>query len=1568
MFLSQTSHSNSLVPTLSLFGQPQSSTTFSMHSAPRTLFGSATNTANNFPNSLNTNSLGNANSLFGSNFSVPHSNSFFSNSPRVGIFSTNSLNPAPTPTSSIFSNSNSSNIFSSQSKQGSVGFPAHSTSGNIFQQTSIYTNSTGPGTPIPFRAVQSSDSVMKAGSQVNVQVRLECIPAMKEYENKSLEELRFEDYIAGRKGISNVGFLSQTGIQPGIFSLSNNNSSSKGTFNYMNNPMHSNNQYSPQSSGLFTTKPQTPSLFSQVSQGTKTLSNNYNALFGSTPLTSNSSLFPQQIGNQFSTFLPNANHNSTYLTQSIQPASVFTSQPNSNFFGSKSTNVPVNNPIGFSFGQNFNPQLGKPLSLLSGQPSTQSTGLPSSSLSTQLVGFPPKPFDQSLPRMSTPFGLTNSLMNPSPQLNPLQGELVRNSFLTSNETTDSLERQLLLLARIPFGDSQLFRDAKQTVENLRVEKRSNDCNILPEKTIFNFKQTAPSGNMFKMKIHSTHLCNNTRDIPSSTFFHRLDDQPILQHSFDSQVLVSRKFSVKNLELTSKDGHGFLTPDNTFLDTPSLKTNLQTKHSNDKQVNSENFSKDVFQHQLVDTDSIIQDLESCVAPEVQHIKIDDLESSLIDDHHIHHVLLSLTRSDYSTLPSCKEIIHLFTHDLKLIVHEFTIIRKGFGQIQFPGFTDITGLDLDQIVFIERKEVTVYPIESKKPKCGVGLNKEAIVSLSEVWPIDKSSRQDIHDPVKILSSRYYEKVEKSTEKLGAQFIDYDIHKGIWKFRVGHFSKYKLIISDSSDGEEDQSKTDVKIGTPITKVITEPTVTAINDDAHIQLIDQSNWDDMFLDGKKSLNSNLIQPSTETSSMRHLFFQNHVSIASKNSPECNSISFLSHNPLTLDGNKSYYKPYHHTYLIIQDYNIPKPLTFKFISLVDADKSIIHQRIKYIADSSCLINRSFRPCWGRSAILSLSLPSNNALFPKFSIKLMRCSPFNENHYSSILLLDSLVNSLLLHPGSNDIKLAMVNNRELFTHIVSPKLIQFFFEIQSRNSENDFMYSDNIWKLVSILWYNDVGLSSNYPNTYSSSIDYLDNFINWLSGINLSFKRIHTNNQSELYLFDILSELTMGNIDKASSIAVVHSDYQLALSISQGINTPLCKCKSQFQAQISFWTSHQISDFLSPIRIFIYGILSGDLKEFFDFPRMNWLQSLLLLCLFIEAPNNPVFKSFISYKSYCLNRQFPQPIPLHYDELLSSRKSSVDIFYTLMAKAYLNDFSLSSVFDVSGYTSYLLDYSFSFELLLALFGLEFSDSTLQSHIAINFANQLVLLGSWHFAIFILLFLPPSTHKIPAINSIVEMECSKKFSLSPQEIFVTECLFFETKTLFYFKSCLANYMRSYNLFFNCSIHAQEVNLAHEIIVQRFVFPYVIDDKLQPLKEKLRLIEYQGRTNQIQSWEFEGSIYLDYIRIYETINKLLNGNKCSGSELDDLLLGVRSLCVRISQLNFKDYRTKDFLVVNEVSKNLVLFLKIITTIQKHYHPKETFSQQTVHYLIKLPLISDNFTGICSEMCDKYLAEID
>ena len=54
------------------------------------------------------------------------------------------------------------------------------------------------GTTIKFSPVNGNDTMMKNNTSVNINTKHQCITVMKEYDNKSLEELRIEDYAENR--------------------------------------------------------------------------------------------------------------------------------------------------------------------------------------------------------------------------------------------------------------------------------------------------------------------------------------------------------------------------------------------------------------------------------------------------------------------------------------------------------------------------------------------------------------------------------------------------------------------------------------------------------------------------------------------------------------------------------------------------------------------------------------------------------------------------------------------------------------------------------------------------------------------------------------------------------------------------------------------------------------------------------------------------------------------------------------------------------------------------------------------------------------------------------------------------------------------------------------------------------------------------------------------------------------------------------------------------------------------------------------------------------------------------
>lgn len=162
---------------------------------------------------------------------------------------------------------------------------------------------------------------------------------------------------------------------------------------------------------------------------------------------------------------------------------------------------------------------------------------------------------------------------------------------------------------------------------------------------------------------------------------------------------------------------------------------------------------------------------------------------------------LKRPGYYTIPPLNQLGSLTDENGNCYVEEFVVGREGYGSVTFPGKINIAGLNLDEIVHFHPKEIDVYPDDSKKPPVGKELNREAIITLENVWPVDKTSHKPIKDPERLKKMGYREKIEKSTLKIDAQFINYVPETGSWVFKVDHFSKYGLL--EDSDEEMDVTK---------------------------------------------------------------------------------------------------------------------------------------------------------------------------------------------------------------------------------------------------------------------------------------------------------------------------------------------------------------------------------------------------------------------------------------------------------------------------------------------------------------------------------------------------------------------------------------------------------------------------------------------------------------------------------------------------------------------------------------------------------------------------------------------
>ncbi|KAJ6638700.1 Nuclear pore complex protein Nup98-Nup96 [Pseudolycoriella hygida] len=165
-------------------------------------------------------------------------------------------------------------------------------------------------------------------------------------------------------------------------------------------------------------------------------------------------------------------------------------------------------------------------------------------------------------------------------------------------------------------------------------------------------------------------------------------------------------------------------------------------------------------------------------------------------------VTLTRAKYYTIPPLDKLEEYMNEDGSCIVPNFTIGRKGYGNVYFNEPIDIAGLNLDELVHFRHKEVIIYADDENKPPVGTELNRKAQITLDQVWPHDKTLHEAIKDKERLELMDYEGHLRRVCEKHDTRFIEYRPETGSWVFRVEHFSKYGL-----NDSDEDETPVDPK-----------------------------------------------------------------------------------------------------------------------------------------------------------------------------------------------------------------------------------------------------------------------------------------------------------------------------------------------------------------------------------------------------------------------------------------------------------------------------------------------------------------------------------------------------------------------------------------------------------------------------------------------------------------------------------------------------------------------------------------------------------------------------------------
>uniref|UniRef100_A0A673NMI3 Nuclear pore complex protein Nup98-Nup96 n=1 Tax=Sinocyclocheilus rhinocerous TaxID=307959 RepID=A0A673NMI3_9TELE len=695
-----------------------------------------------------------------------------------------------------------------------------------------------------------------------INTKHQCITAMKEYESKSLEELRFEDYQAGRKGPSNP-MAAGTG---GLFGAAATATPSTGTGLFGSSTPNTGFSFGQNktsfgtSTGAFGTT--TGSLFGQPQQqhlfkpfGSATTTQNNTFSFGNS---SSMGLFGNTAASQAGGLFGNTNTS----TATGFGTGIF-GQTNTGFGNVGTQNLFGNKPAGFGATTTSAPSFGTGTGLFANKPTlTLGTNTNSSTFGFGATGtgvglFGSKTATTGLGTgLGTGFGgavgtgQTSLFGNNQNKLGSTLGSVGTfgtGGFNTGANTlnfgapqqpvalTDPnasaaqqavLQQQINALAYSPFGDSPLFRnplsDPKKKEERL---KPTNPAAQKALTTPTQYKLTPRPATRVRPKALSSSGSSK-----SQLFDGLDDDEPSLNNGAFMPRKSIKKLVLKNLNNSSlynssvhreaddlaspseypQNGLGEVTVERSGeddLEVSKFYTNPITKpipHAQPSPLLQDTISEFNMRGTASHRNGLEASSEdiSLAEDSIQEERDEELEALKPP----HPAGIVLARVGYYTIPSMEELGRMLNENGECIVENFTVGRKGYGSVFFSGEVNLTNMNLDEIVHFRRKEIIVYPDDKDKPPAGEGLNGRAEVTLDGVWPNDKTTCSQIKSLERLTEMNYEGRLEAASRKQGARFLEYRPETGSWVFEVAHFSKYGLQESDEEE-EVPPAKLDLK-----------------------------------------------------------------------------------------------------------------------------------------------------------------------------------------------------------------------------------------------------------------------------------------------------------------------------------------------------------------------------------------------------------------------------------------------------------------------------------------------------------------------------------------------------------------------------------------------------------------------------------------------------------------------------------------------------------------------------------------------------------------------------------------
>jgi Nucleoporin autopeptidase len=154
---------------------------------------------------------------------------------------------------------------------------------------------------------------------------------------------------------------------------------------------------------------------------------------------------------------------------------------------------------------------------------------------------------------------------------------------------------------------------------------------------------------------------------------------------------------------------------------------------------------------------------------------------------------LSKLEYEVFPTIAELECMSEADLATVRH-FSVRRPGYGKVEWEGSVDVRGANLDDIVVIEAKNVSIYQKDEErgtKPEKGTKLNRPVVITFDGVVP------REGRGATKEAMIRFSANVKNATHTMNAEFVSYDPETCIWKIRAHYSGRHALLDDDVDSG---------------------------------------------------------------------------------------------------------------------------------------------------------------------------------------------------------------------------------------------------------------------------------------------------------------------------------------------------------------------------------------------------------------------------------------------------------------------------------------------------------------------------------------------------------------------------------------------------------------------------------------------------------------------------------------------------------------------------------------------------------------------------------------------------